>query len=79
MVSQIDLTRCGPRFSRLALGLWRLADWHMDDGQLLDLIHACLEVGITTFDHADIYGDYACEELFGRALLQSPPCGKKCR
>ncbi len=72
MVSHIDLTECGPRFSRLALGLWRLADWRLDDDQLLDLIHTSLEVGITTFDHADIYGDYACEELFGRALLQNP-------
>ncbi len=35
------------------------------------MIHACLALGITTFDHADIYGDYGCEELFGQALAAS--------
>jgi predicted oxidoreductase len=62
----------GPRFSRLALGLWRLADWRLSRPQLLALIDAGLEVGITTFDHADIYGDYSCEALFGRALGTRP-------
>ncbi len=27
-----------------------------------------MEMGITSFDHADIYGDYQCEALFGEAL-----------
>jgi predicted oxidoreductase len=27
-----------------------------------------LDEGITTFDHADIYGDHSCEELFGKVL-----------
>jgi predicted oxidoreductase len=72
MVSQIELAEGGPRFSRLALGLWRLADWGLRDAELLDLIQASLDLGITTFDHADIYGDYTCEELFGRALLAQP-------
>jgi predicted oxidoreductase len=71
-VSQIDLAQGGPRFSRLALGLWRLVSWGLSDAELLDLMHASLEIGITTFDHADIYGDYACEQLFGRALALSP-------
>ena len=31
----------------------------------------CLEQGITTFDHADIYGDYTCEGCFGAALAES--------
>jgi len=30
-----------------------------------------LEVGITTFDHADIYGDYTTETQFGKAFKQS--------
>ncbi|MDH3338768.1 MAG: aldo/keto reductase, partial [Gammaproteobacteria bacterium] len=28
--------------------------------------------GYTSFDHADIYGDGACEELFGEVLRESP-------
>jgi predicted oxidoreductase len=71
-VSQLDLAPGGLRFSRLALGLWRLPSWCLDDRELLDLIHASLDLGITTFDHADIYGDYACEQLFGRALALEP-------
>lgn len=30
-----------------------------------------LESGITTFDHADIYGDYTTEKEFGAAFLES--------
>jgi predicted oxidoreductase len=71
-VSQIDLTKGGPRFSRLVAGMWRLASWDLHDAELLDLIHACLDLGITTFDHADIYGGYANEERFGRALALEP-------
>ena len=32
------------------------------------LIHSSLEMGISVMDHADIYGEYKCEEIFGRAL-----------
>jgi predicted oxidoreductase len=71
-VSRISISVDGPEFSRLALGLWRLIAWELSDAQLLDLIHACLDLGITTFDHADIYGDYGCEHLFGRALALEP-------
>ena len=71
-VSQIDLVKGGPRFSRLALGFWRLVEWGLSDAELLDLLRASLDLGITTFDHADIYGDYACEALFGRALALDP-------
>jgi predicted oxidoreductase len=35
-------------------------------------IQACLDQGITTFDHADIYGGYSCEALFGAALRAQP-------
>ncbi|MFV0488492.1 MAG: aldo/keto reductase family oxidoreductase, partial [Vibrio fluvialis] len=31
-----------------------------------------LELGITTVDHADIYGNYECEQLFGEALALEP-------
>ena len=64
----LDMAPAGPQVSRLALGLWRLASWGLTDGELLDLVHGSLDLGLTTFDHADIYGDYAAEELFGRAL-----------
>lgn len=71
-VSTLDLAPAGPQVSRLALGLWRLASWGLSDGEVLDLVHGSIDLGITTFDHADIYGDYAAEELFGRALALEP-------
>lgn len=59
-------------FSRIVHGLWRLADWKLSDEELITLIEQCFELGITTFDHADIYGSYTCESLFGRALEKKP-------
>ena len=35
-------------------------------------IEECLSLGITTFDHADIYGDYTVEGLFGDAVAAAP-------
>lgn len=70
VVSQIALSQEGPTCSRLALGVWRMAEWGMKPTEILDFIQSCLELGITTFDHADIYGDYTCEQLFGDALAK---------
>lgn len=59
--------------SPIACGVWRLAE-AADPGvdATLARIDACLAQGITTFDHADIYGDYRCEALFGNALRARP-------
>ncbi|MCW5863733.1 MAG: aldo/keto reductase [Anaerolineae bacterium] len=71
-VSRIQMTDAGPALSRLVAGVWRLGDWGMDTGALLGFIHGCLDLGITTFDNADIYGGYTCEERFGAALAAEP-------
>ena len=70
-VSRINLSANGPSFSRIVHGLWRLADWGKNRSEILKLINSCIEIGITTFDHADIYGEYTCESLFGDALSES--------
>jgi len=67
MVPQIALSKNGPFCSRLVHGLWRLGTWQRTASQIRATIDFCLEQGITTFDHADIYGDYTCEQLFGEA------------
>ncbi len=36
-----------------------------------DMIQFCVENGNTTFDHADIYGDYTTENQFGKGFLES--------
>jgi predicted oxidoreductase len=54
--------------SRIVHGFWRLLDWKMKPEELLVFVDQLLELGITSFDHADIYGNYACEQKFGEAL-----------
>ena len=56
-------------FSRLIYGLWRLGDDpDTSPAHVTAKIKACLDQGLTTFDQADIYGDYGSEMLFGAAL-----------
>jgi len=71
-MTHIELHSSGPRVSRIVLGAWRLADRHWETRDLRALVEACLELGVTTFDHADIYGDYRCESLFGAVLREAP-------
>ena len=58
----------GPECSRIVAGFWRLKHWNMTGSGLLDFVQACLDMGVTTLDHADIYGDYTCERIFGEAV-----------
>lgn len=58
--------------SRISLGFWRLLEWHMSEKELQYYIENVLELGITTMDHADIYGNYECEKVFGDILKQQP-------
>src|SRR5688572_20607117 len=46
-------------------GKWG-ANFSLDDYR--QIIDQCIESGITSFDHADIYGDYSTEEEFGEVL-----------
>ena len=63
----------GLTFSRIVYGLWRLGDAaDTSPGAVRGKIDACLAQGITTFDEADIYGDYESEALFGAALKADP-------
>ncbi|WP_240476533.1 aldo/keto reductase [Marinobacterium rhizophilum] len=69
----MQLGNTGVEFSRLVYGVWRLADdADTSVANVRAKIDTCLEQGITTFDHADIYGDYRCEALFGQALAADP-------
>ena len=62
----------GAQMSRIVAGAWRMAEWQRSPQDHLRWIEGCLSLGITTFDHADIYGDYGAEALFGQALALSP-------
>jgi predicted oxidoreductase len=58
--------------SRIVAGMWRMGDWGMSVEQRIGFIEQCLDLGVTTFDHADIYGGYAVEGIFGEALRAKP-------
>ncbi|VYU59241.1 aldo/keto reductase family oxidoreductase [Metakosakonia massiliensis] len=72
MVQRITLAPQGPEFSRFVMGYWRLMDWNMSTRQLVSFIEEHLDLGVTTVDHADIYGGYQCEAAFGEAMKLSP-------
>lgn len=58
--------------SPVVAGLWRLHEWGLDTAATVRWIEGALALGITSFDHADIYGGYRVEALFGDALAAAP-------
>jgi predicted oxidoreductase len=60
------------KLSPIVAGTWRLNEWKLDAPALVRWIKQALELGITSFDHADVYGGYSVEAAFGEALAASP-------
>lgn len=50
---------------------WGIWGKNLDQNQMIATIQCCLENGISTFDHADIYGGYTTEAAFGKAFSAS--------
>lgn len=69
---RIQVSPQGPEFSRIVAGVWRMAEWGWSVEQRRQWVESCLELGVTTFDHADIYGGYTIEALFGEVLQHAP-------
>ena len=51
---------------------WGTWDAKYSTQEYAAIIQQCIDNGITTFDHADIYGHYTTEADFGKALAQQP-------
>lgn len=68
-MQKIYISDAGPKVSSAIYGFYR---WHADVSDpsrtMEHIINLCLDLGINTFDHADTYGSYQCEELFGKAF-----------
>ena len=61
--------------TQIALGCMRLAKLSVDEAEKLILF--ALENGINLFDHADIYGNRKCEEIFGEVIKRNPQIRKQ--
>ena len=63
------LSDSGPKVSEAIYGFWR---WKVKGNETIasieKIVNLCLELGINTFDHADIYGDYSIEKYFGEVI-----------
>ena len=58
--------------SRIVQGFWRLHTWNLSPQELLDFMKECVSLGVTSFDTAEIYGNYQSEILLGQALVLDP-------
>ncbi|NNK61503.1 MAG: aldo/keto reductase [Flavobacteriaceae bacterium] len=60
-------------YSKIIAGTMSWGSWGkgFDTNEMTNIIHHCVDNGVTTFDHADIYGDYSTEAQFGSAFLKS--------
>jgi predicted oxidoreductase len=70
-MEKIYLSDSGPKVSPAVYGFWRWEDTSTTGAATMEkIVNLCLELGINTFDHADVYGGYECEELFGNIMRQ---------
>jgi predicted oxidoreductase len=63
--------------SRIVQGLWRLTSWNMSSQEIVDFVYQCIDLGVTSFDTAEIYGNYEAERVFGEALKLDPSLRSK--
>lgn len=71
-IDQVKIAPSGPSLSRIVAGTMTWGEWGKDLSSegMAALIEHSRSLGITSFDHADIYGHYSTEETFGAALHQ---------
>lgn len=70
-MERIYLSDSGPKMSPAAYGFYRWNEPINEPAKAMDrIVGLCLDLGINAFDHADFYGDYQCESLFGRLIRE---------
>lgn len=68
------LGRTGYVVSAVSFGAWAIgADWGaVDDAQSMQTLHRAVDLGITFFDTADVYGNGRSEKLLARLKRERP-------
>ncbi|MFS7222782.1 aldo/keto reductase [Rahnella inusitata] len=70
-MKQRQLGKNGPMVSALGLGCMGMSDFYttgLDEKESLATLERALEIGVTMFDTADVYGPHTNEALLGRFL-----------
>lgn len=68
-MKKVSLSDSGPKVSEAVYGFWRWTDEGVQTtSQIEKTVNLCLDLGINTFDHADVYGDFTIEEHFGKII-----------
>ena len=68
MVNYRFLGNSGLKVSEITYGNWVTHASQVDDSAAIATVHAALDVGITTFDTADVYANTAAEVVLGKAI-----------
>ncbi len=71
-MKHITLGRAGLDVGRIGLGCMGMSAFYSgagsDEAESIRTIHRAIDIGVTLFDTAEMYGPYLNEELLGRAL-----------
>lgn len=67
-MEKVYLSDAGPKVSPAIYGFYRWDEIGNVAKKMEQIVNLCLELGINTFDHADYYGGYQCEEIFGEII-----------
>ena len=70
-MNKIYLSDSGPKVSPAIYGFYRWSEKDVTTHNVERIVQLALELGINTFDHADIYGGYQAEKVFGQVIKDS--------
>lgn len=70
-MKKLELRNSGVKVSQIVQGLWAAGGGYFGDPQdkdTIEAVHTCLELGIDSFDTAELYGRGHSEQVLGEAL-----------
>lgn len=68
MVAYRHLGSSGLKITEITYGNWLTHGSQVEAGTAIECVHTALDLGITSFDTADVYANTVAEEVLGRAL-----------